>query len=150
MSDGSSGASRYLITWVRLWYGAHLLYSGIRFYVTGVQPVPHPIAGAFLASLNATGIYPLIKTIEVVTGAMLFFNIMVPLALVIEVPISVTIFILNFFVVASERQLVSGPLEIIVNGILLAFYARYYLPLLTPIAPARPIWTATAADVRAP
>ncbi len=150
MSDGASGPWRYIITWCRLWYGAHLLYSGIRFYVTGTQPVPHPVAGPFIASLNATGIYPLIKNIEIVTGAMLFLNIMVPLALVIEVPISVTIFILNFFIVASERQLVSGPLEVIANGILLVFYARYYLPLLTPSAPPRPLWTASASDIRAP
>jgi len=150
MADGSSGVMRYVITWVRLWFGAHLLYSGFRFYVSGTVPTPHPVAGPFIASLNATGIYPLIKNLEIVTGAMIFFNLMVPLALVVEFPISVVIFILNFFIVATERQLVSGPLELIVNSLLLVFYARYYLPLVTPVAPPRPLWTAIPSDVRAP
>jgi hypothetical protein len=69
---------------------------------------------------------------------------------VVEAPISVVIFILNFFVVASDRQLFSGPQEIILNGLLMVFYARYYLPLLKPVAPPRPLWTAKLADIRIP
>jgi uncharacterized membrane protein YphA (DoxX/SURF4 family) len=152
MADGEpKGVARYVILWFRIFYGAHLLYSSLRFFAGGVTPkVPHPVAGPFVSSLVATGIYPVVKGVELGVGAMLLLNLFVPLVLVIEVPISVVIFILNTFIVASNRQLFSGPQEIIINVLLMVFYGRYYLPLARPIAPARPLWSASAADIRIP
>jgi riboflavin transporter len=149
--DRSRGATHYLILWFRLFYGAHLLYSSVRFVLEPhPRAVNHPIGGPFVASLNATGIYPLVKYIELGTGLMIFFNLFVPLALVIEMPITVVIFILNTLVVASGWQLFSGPQEIFLNVLLMVFYGRYYLPLAKPIAPARPLWDAVAADLDLP
>lgn len=151
MDGEPRGVSRYVILWLRIFYGAHLMYSSLRFFFGGVTPpVPHPIAGPFVKSLVDTGIYPVVKGVEGVVGLMLLLNLFVPLVLVVEVPISVVIFILNFFIVASNRQLFSGPQEIIVNILLMVFYGRYYLPLARPIAPARPLWNARAADLRIP
>ena len=133
---------KYVILWVRMYYGFHLLVSGLRYLaLQKVPPVPHPVGGPFIAALDHTGIYHMVKIIETGVGVCLLLNFLVPLVLVVEVPISIVIFILNFFIVASGRQLFSGPFEIILNVTLLVFYAGYYRPMLTWNPKPAPLWT---------
>jgi len=145
---------KYVVLWFRTFYGAHLTYSAMRYYLAyapkslllavhykPLGAVTHPLAHAFVDAITATGIYHVVKTVELIVGIALLANLFVPLVLVIEMPISVVIFILNFFVVASDRQLFSGPQEILLNGLLMVFYSRYYLPLLKPVVPPLPLWT---------
>jgi hypothetical protein len=156
--DLVSGRLRYVVLWFRIFYGAHLTYSALRYYIAFAPPsflqavhyqplgrITHPVAGPFVDALTATGIYHVVKTVELIVGVALLLNRFVPLMLVVEMPISVVIFILNFFVVASERQLFSGPQEIFLNLLLMVFYSSYYRPLLKPVAPPRLLWRAPPA-----
>lgn len=155
MNPTVSGKLKYVILWFRIFYGAHLTYSAMRYYLAYAPhsflvaihfrpfaPAMPPLARAFVDAITATGIYQVVKTVELLVGVALLANLFVPLVLIIEMPISVVIFILNFFVVASDRQLFSGPQEILVNGLLILFYSRYYRPLLDPVVPPLPLWTA--------
>lgn len=155
MNETVSGKLKYVILWFRIFYGAHLTYSAMRYYLAYAPhsfqlaihyrpfaPAMPPLARAFVDAITATGIYRVVKTIELIVGIALLLNLFVPLVLLIEMPISVVIFILNFFVVASDRQLFSGPQEILLNGLLMIFYSRYYRPLLEPMVPPLPLWTA--------
>ncbi|MBL8552481.1 MAG: hypothetical protein JNJ73_21015 [Hyphomonadaceae bacterium] len=152
MQSEVTGPMKYVILWFRLLFGAHLIYSGMRHFLgfEVLSGVTHPVGGPFVRIIAEMGIYQLVKLIELITGIMLFCGLFVPLVLVIEFPISVVIFILNFFIVAQPRQLFSGPQEIVLNGILLAFYGRYYMPLLNPLSPPRPIWKAKWSDTKLP
>lgn len=76
------------------------LLLGLIFFVFGLNgflhflpmPQPSPEAGAFLGALAATGyMFPLIKGIEVISGALLLANRAVPLALVLLAPIAINI-----------------------------------------------------------
>jgi riboflavin transporter len=153
MNQTVSGSLKYVILWFRIFYGAHLTYSALRYYIAYAPhgflaavhykpfaPVMPPLARAFVDAITATGIYRVVKTIELIVGVALLANLFVPLALIVEMPISVVIFILNFFVVASDRQLFSGPQEILLNGLLIVFYSRYYKALLQPVVPPAPLW----------
>ena len=155
--DVISGRLRYVVLWFRIFYGAHLTYSALRYYLVFApdsflravhyQPlgrITHPVAGPFVDALTETGIYHVVKTVELIVGVALLANRFVPLMLVVEMPISVVIFILNFFVVASDRQLFSGPQEIFLNLLLMVFYSSYYRPLLKSVAPPRLLWRARA------
>jgi riboflavin transporter len=155
MTGAVSGKLKYVVLWFRIFYGAHLTYSAVRYYLVfapqslldavhykPLGAITHPVAGPFVDALTATGIYHVVKTVELVVGVALLLNLFVPLMLVVEMPISVVIFILNFFVVGTERQLFSGPQEIFLNLLLIVFYSSYYRPLLKPIVPPLPLWTA--------
>jgi riboflavin transporter len=157
---GVSGKLKYLILWFRIFYGAHLTYSALRYYIAYAPngllaafhyhpfaPVMPPLARAFVDAITATGIYHVVKTVELIVGIALLANLFVPLALIIEMPISVVIFILNFFVVASDRQLFSGPQELLLNGLLIIFYSRYYRPLLEPVVPPLPLWASSSGTL---
>ena len=69
---------------------------------------------------------------EFVFGIMLLTNRFVLLALILEMPATVNIFWLNTFVVATPRQLFTGPQELFLNGILLLAYGGYLGAALKP------------------
>ncbi|MCW2382237.1 MULTISPECIES: hypothetical protein [unclassified Sphingobium] len=128
---------------MRIYFGGHLLWSCLRFWFTDMQPsgAPmHPIAGPFLASLFATGIFPAVKVLEGIVGVMLLSNRFVPLALVLEVPTSMTVFYLNTFITARLSGLLTGPTELGVNVLLMLAYFQHYRPMLRVKPRAAPPW----------
>jgi uncharacterized membrane protein YphA (DoxX/SURF4 family) len=112
---------------------------GLVFFVFGLngflhfipQPPPTGVAATFMGGLAATGyFFPLLKTTEVVGGALLLSNRFVPLALTLLAPIVVNIF--AFHASLAPEGL---PVAILVVGleIGLAYANRAaFAPLLTP------------------
>jgi hypothetical protein len=130
----------YVILWFRIFFGTHLLYSSLRHYLTDFNAFVPDVGGRFVNSLVETGIYEIVKATEGIVGLCLILNIFVPLMLVIEFPFSIVIFYLNFVVVATPRQLFTGPQEIFLNGILILFYFGYYRDMLRPRVSPAPVW----------
>lgn len=125
---------------MRIYFGGHLLWSCLRYWFTDMQPSgpPHPIAGPFLESLYVSGAFSGIKALEGIVGIMLLSNRFVPLALVLQVPTSATIFYLNTFVTARLSGILTGPTELGVNVLLLLAYFQHYKPFLIAKAPVAP------------
>ncbi len=123
------------------------LLLGLIFFVFGLngflhflpQPAPPPAAGAFFGALYATGyMLPLLKTTEVVAGALLLSGLFVPLALVLLAPIIVNITAFHAFLAPGNWPLV---------GLVLAselFLAWSYRGSFAPMLRARARTTATA------
>ena len=152
----SSGPIRtsadYAIMWLRLLFGAHLIYSGMR-HVLGFEMISgmtHPVGGPFVRIIAEMGMYQFIKWVELAVGVLLVCNRLVPLVLIIELPISVVIFWLNTIIVQEPRQLYSGTQEVVLNSAMILLYGRYYLPLLNWKAPARPLWHASLSEIQVP
>lgn len=129
---------KYVILWFRIFFGAHLTYSSLRHYLTDWNAMVPDVGGRFVNSLVETGLYEIVKAVEGVVGVCLLLNIFVPLALVIEFPISIVIFYLNFVIVGTGRQLFTGPQEVFLNGILILFYLGYYKDMLRLQVKPRP------------
>ena len=127
---------------IRIYFGGHLLWSSIRYWTTDMQPViHHPIGGPFVASLVAIGAFPFIKSLEGLVGLALLSNRFVPLALVLEVPTSMTVFYLNTFVTGRFIGITTGPAELGANVALMFLYFGYYRPFLTAKSKVLPIGT---------
>jgi hypothetical protein len=121
----------YAVMWLRVFFGAHLVYSSLRYFLLfEPQPVVPGVGGEFVQALNNMGLFPMIKAMEGVVGACLIADLFVPLLLLAELPISLNIFYLNTIVVGTPRQLISGPQEILMNLLLIAAYFSYYRLLL--------------------
>ena len=131
---------KYVILWFRIFFGTHLLFSALRHYLTTWNAVIPGPGGRFVGALMETGVYDLVKGIELVVGFCLTFNLFVPLVLVVEFPISIVIFILNFVVVGTGMQLFTGPQEVVLNGLLMIFYGGHYRAILKPIVRPAPLW----------
>lgn len=134
----NSRSAYYIITWLRLFFGAHLLFSGGRYILTGYVPEIPGIGGQWVAANAAIGIYQAVKYMECLFGIMLLTNRFVLLALVLEMPSTVNIFWLNTVVVATPRQLFTGPQELFLNGVLLLSYAGYLGASIKPRL--EPLW----------
>ena len=137
---------QYVILWFRMFFGAHLLYSSLRHYLTPFKANVPGVGGRFVDALIETGLYEFVKFTEGVVGLCLVLNLFVPLVLLIELPFSVVIFHLNFFVVARGYQLFTGPQEIFLNGILMLFYGSYYKSVLQARVAPLPLWRKTTPE----
>jgi len=138
---GRSGWTAYAILWLRIAFGVHSLVSGLNYFFPLVPPAAIHLSPAapFVAALDDVGLFFWIKLVEVAVGVLLL-NLYVPLALVMEMPTTLSIFYLNTFVDAMPRQLYTGPKELFLNLILIAAYSAYFLPLLAAKAEYTPIW----------
>ena len=128
----------YIVHWLRLYFGANLLFSGIRYAVTGFVPEIPGIGGEWVQANANIYLYQMIKYLEIVTGAMLCLNRYPLLALILQFPASINIFWLNTFIVATPRQLFSGPQELFMNGALLLAYSGWMAAALKPRL--EPLW----------
>jgi hypothetical protein len=133
------GTIDQVVAILRVYMGGHLLWSCLRYWSTNSQPViHHPLGGPFVASLVAIGAFPMIKTLEGICGVLLLSNRFVPLALVLAVPTSLTIFYLNTFVTARLSGILTGPPELGVNVALLLAYFQHYRTMLVEKASVAP------------
>ena len=139
---GEGGWLPYAILWLRIAFGVHCLLSGVNYFVPLVPPAPIQLSPSFefISQLDAVGLYQFIKLVEICVGLQLIFNFYVPLALVFEMPTTVSIFYLNTFVDSAPRQLYTGPRELFYNMVLIAAYWAYFRPLLSNPAVWSPIW----------
>jgi hypothetical protein len=128
----------YIVHWLRFYFGAHLLFSGLRYAVTGYVPDVPGIGGAWMQANANIYMYQMIKYLEIVTGAMIFFNRFTLLGLILEMPATVNIFWLNTFIVATPRQLFTGPQELFMNGLLLLAYSGWMFGAVRP--KLEPLW----------
>jgi len=128
----------YIVHWLRLYFGAHLLFSGIRYAATAYVPDIPGVGGEWVQANANIYLYQAIKYLEIVTGAMIFFNRFTLLGLILEFPTTVNIFWLNTFIVATPRQLFTGPQELFMNGVLLLAYSGWIYAAVKPRL--EPLW----------
>lgn len=83
-----SSISRFVPTAARVLLGVVFFVFGLNGFLGFIPQPPMPDrAGAFMGALAATGyMFPLIKGVEVIAGAMLLSNRFVPLALALLAP----------------------------------------------------------------
>ena len=128
----------FIVHWLRLYFGANLLFSGIRYALTGFVPEIPGVGGEWVQANANIYLYQFIKYLEIVTGAMLCLNRYPLLALILQFPASINIFWLNTFIVGTPRQLFSGPQELFMNGSLLLAYSGWMAAALKPRL--EPLW----------
>lgn len=113
--------------------GARIILGLIFFVLGGLNgilqflemPAPPPEAGAFLQALQQSGyLFPLLKALELVAGAMLLANAYVPLALILLAPIIVNI--VGYHVVLDPSGM---PMTIVILALEI-FLAYAYWPHL--------------------
>ena len=121
---------KILILTTRIIFGLIFFTFGLNGFFNFI-PVP-PLSDAannFLSALLATGyMLPLWKSVEVVVGLMLIFNIYVPLGLVILAPVTANIFLYHLFL--DQENVAFGGLLLSIHVLFLFLHRRSYYPLL--------------------
>ena len=135
-----SPISRFAPTAVRVFLGVIFFVFGLNGFLQFMPQPPMPDkAGAFMGALAATGyMFPLIKSVEVVAGALLLSNRFVPLALGLLAPNVVNI-------VLFHAVLAPGGLPVAVVVLALELYAAWsYRDAYASMLHARTVPTASS------
>lgn len=133
---------KYLLLFIRVYLGAFNLASGLNYFVrVWPQPVPMDALGASYMTVTLhMGLFQFAKVIEALAGLCLVANVCVPLALIVLFPVTVNVFVMNAFFSPLAHVVVSGTRNFLFHVVLLAAYARYYFPMLKPVALPLPLW----------
>jgi len=137
---------KLIMTFFRIMLGAWMIVSGASHLLTlaGFAPIfPQPFgtlhpSNVMLVSLLEVGLLDLVKTVELIVGLCLVFNVFVPLALAAALPVSYMVFHNSIVLNLRYDRLVSTYMAVwclYMNLILILGYIRYYLPMLRMRAP---------------
>jgi len=136
------GAHRYLglVTAVRLLLGTDLLVNGINWWIKLIGPYPsisdyrhHPPPADFVGAMIETGIiFHIVKATELLTGLALLTNRFVPLMLVVVVPITVPVFVVDDLISHHLRAKIMGTGALVMNTFLVLAYLSRYRSMLQP------------------
>ena len=134
IDDNGARAARksILYTATRLVFGAWFLFSGAEYFSPfDLQPLGHtPLAREFTLALIHSGLFAIIKVVEVVVGALLLMNRAILPASLASVPLTAVIAYWNFVLDPGIVEYVFGTLTVIMNAFLLWPYRSELLALL--------------------
>lgn len=136
------------VTFVRILFAIHLIYSGGAYIFFGWVPSaffnPASPVGRFMVELDTIGLYPLVKYLEFTLGLLALADRFTPLVAVMEFPITVMIAYLNIFVegAIAPRHYYTGVQELAINVAVLMGYGAYYRSMLSARNAPRWLWQA--------
>ncbi len=142
-------AMRYAVWWVRLVYAAWMVPAGLNHFIP-LYPQPggaNPLSDGVFTALLDSGLFTLVKAVELVAGLMLLLGWRVPLALVMVLPVSFTVWYWD-----TELQgwwsvsAIFGWAILGCNTFLLYAYRRCYAPMWADHA--EPRWPPALSEQR--
>ena len=126
---------RYAIWLLRLGYAAWLVPAGLNhFYPLFPQPLGNqPESTALITALIDSGLFAVVKAVELFAGLCLLVGWRVPLALVMLLPVSFNVWYWDVPLQGwGSVSAYYGWAVLGANVLLIAAYYRHYLPLLQP------------------
>jgi hypothetical protein len=115
----------------RLIFGSWWLFSGLMHFLwPELQPLgDEQPAIDFTLALMASGLFDLIKVLEVILGVTLLLNRAMPLTVIALIPINIVIVYWNFVLDEGLVEWTFGALTILFNAILAWPWRRHFWPL---------------------
>lgn len=133
---------RYAVVFIRTYLGAFNFAAGLNFFVlVWPQPIPDdPTGYAYMSVTLHMGLFQLAKLVEVIAGFCLLTNLFTPFALILLIPITVNIFVMDTFFSPLAHVQVSGARNFAFHLFLFAAYAQHFFALMRMRADPAPIW----------
>ncbi len=133
---------KYGVVFCRFYLGGFNLVSGLNYFILfWPQPKIAEAAGnEFVLAAMDLKLFTFAKILEITGGACLVFNRFVPLGLVLLMPVTVMIFLVNVPWSPMPHVQLSVTRNLVMHVILLAAYANYLYPLLKFRSAPQPVW----------
>jgi uncharacterized membrane protein YphA (DoxX/SURF4 family) len=133
---------KYGVVFCRYYLGGFNMVSGLNYFVLfWPQPKIAESAGnEFVLAAMDLNLFTYAKVLEFVAGACLVFNRFVPLALILLMPVTVNILLVNVPWSPLPHVQLSVTRNMVMHLILLAAYANYYYPFLKFRSAPQPAW----------
>ncbi len=134
-SEGAGRAARAFVVTsyvIQFFFGGWFFFNGINHFVAFTPPPPgsSPLGRELITALENTGLFAVVKAVELVTGAALLANRFVPLAALLAFPVTFAIAYVMLVINGGTVGLIVGLLAIAFNGIIVLARLDSFLPLL--------------------
>ncbi|WEK46506.1 MAG: hypothetical protein P0Y56_16090 [Candidatus Andeanibacterium colombiense] len=133
---------KYGVEFCRYYLGGFNLVSGLNyFFLFWPQPVVTDSTGnEFVYAAMQLKLFTFAKICEIIGGLTLVTNRFVPLGLVVLMPVTLNIFLVNVPWSPLPHVQLSVTRNLVMHCILLAAYANYFYPMLKFRAAPQPVW----------
>lgn len=137
-SEGAAGdESRAFVVLVyaaQFFFGGWFLYNGLNYWVQFFPQPPGSSALAYqlISALIDTGLFGIVKGLEIVIGIALLANRFVPLAIVAAFTVSISIAHMNIVNVQDPLGIGTGVVIMLLNIIMAIGHLDKFLPLIEP------------------
>lgn len=133
---------KYGVMFCRYFIGGFNLISGLNyFFLFWPQPnIEDSVGNEFVLAAMDLNLFTYAKIFEIIGGACLVFNRFVPFGLVILMPVTANIFLVNVPWSPLPHVQVSVTRNLLMHCILLAAYANYFYPMLKCKTAPQPVW----------
>lgn len=133
---------KYGVTFCRFYLGGFNLVSGLNYFFSfWPQPrIEDSTGNEFVIAAMDLNLFTYAKIFEIIGGACLVFNRFVPLGLVLLMPVTMQIFLVNVPWSPLPHVQASVTRNLLFHLILLAAYANYFYPLLKARTVPQPVW----------
>lgn len=142
---------KYAVWLLRLGFAAWLVPAGLNyFYPLFPQPLGNqPESTALITALIDSGLFAVVKAVELFAGLCLLFGWRVPLALVLELPVSFNVWYWDVPLQGwGSVSAYYGWAVLLANLLLMLAYRKSYTAILHPVATPR--WPPRLADLGYP
>jgi hypothetical protein len=125
--------SSYLIYAAQMFFGGWFLLHGLNHFVEiFIQPPGSSSpARVLIGALISSGLFDIIKAVEVISGIMFLSNRFVPLGAILAVPVSLSIAYVNLFLNNDVFGMIVAVIVVGLNLVVMLGYFDYFRPLLT-------------------
>lgn len=115
----------------RIFLGLFLLANGLNFWFhwLPISPPQSEAANRLMDGLVFSGLFGVVKYVEILAGIALLANRFVPLALAAMMPLTVVICYVDYVLIVEARPMVFATMLLVPQAILMVFHLRSYLPL---------------------
>ncbi len=146
-----------LVMIARIFLGLFLLANGLNFWFDWL-PIERPQsdeANVLMDGLVASGLFGVVKYVEVLAGIALLANRFVPLALALMLPLTLVICYVDYVLVVEPVPIIFATLLVVPHTLLMIFHLRSYLAILAcraepaPPLPISAIWSTMLAGASA-
>lgn len=133
---------KYGVVFIRFYLGGFNLVSGLNYFLLfWPQPrISQSTGNDYVMISVELGLFQAAKILEIIGGAALVFNRFVPLGLVLLMPVTVNIFLINAPWSPLPHIVFSTTRNFVFHCILLAAYANYFYPMLKMRTAPQPVW----------
>ncbi|MGF6785933.1 DoxX family membrane protein [Paraburkholderia sp. 35.1] len=133
---------KVILTFCRLYLGGWMVVSGTSYWrtVLGMGPIfPQPFgtlhaSNELLVTMVHTHFFHIVKTLEILGGLSLVLGLFVPIGLLVLLPVSFVVWY-NAIILNHRFDKMFTPYMgvgcLYINLVLLVWYIRYYLPMMT-------------------
>lgn len=117
---------------VQFFFGGWFFYNGLNYFVEFTAPPPgsSPSTRELMSGLESTGLFAVVKLVELATGALLLANRFVPLAIAVAAPVSFAIVWVMLAINGGAVGIVVGLLTILFMAVLAWSRIGAFLPML--------------------